>query len=312
MTQMPGSLPFDLTEIIAAKLAEGRRDNDHLLHASSHLVGSLRHAQLAVVGAPTTDSKFVSDVRMETGTMWHRMIQDALVSEGIPFMQEVNLTPWLPKGWGGTADLLFWVPGGGRDGKGGFCLRDVKTTKGEAIKFRLTEGASEEHVWQISMYYHGCVRMGLPMIRECGIYYLPMNDDYRSTEEIRPVEVVFEPLEWAVIREQSEFRNRRVEEYKKSLDFDWRTTVPSDLTKYVTDALEPKQDRVLKTSYSKRDQKWELKLVPHWSAQFCPYPDSLCDCSTAGVTKVGEWGPTGLYMPRAGFQAVPPPPFPGK
>lgn len=311
MTQMPGSLPFDLTEIIAAKLAEGRRDNDHLLHASSHLVGSLRHAQLATVGAPTIDSKFVSDVRMETGTMWHRAIQDALVKEGIPFMQEVNLTPWLPKGWGGTADLLFWVPNGGKDDKGGFVLRDVKTTKGEAIKFRLTEGASEEHVWQISMYYHGCVRMGLPMIRECGIYYLPMNDDYRSQDEVRPVEVVFEPLEWAVIRQQAEFRNKRVEEYQASLDFDWRTTAPSDVKKYVTPKLEPVQDRTLKASFSKRDQKWELKMVPHWSAQFCPYPDSLCDCSTAGVTKVGEWGPAGNYMSRAGYENISPPPFPG-
>jgi hypothetical protein len=43
-------LPFDLSEIVAEELAKGRRDNDGLLHASSHLVGPLRHAQLAVAG----------------------------------------------------------------------------------------------------------------------------------------------------------------------------------------------------------------------------------------------------------------------
>lgn len=310
---MRGSLPFDLTEIIAAELAEGRRENDGLLHASSHLIGSLRHAQLDVAGAPRVESQFVSDVRMETGTMWHRRIQQALVKEGIPFMQEVNLTPWMPKGWGGTADLLIWAPGAGAEGRGGFVLRDIKTTKGEAIKFRMSEGASEEHIWQISSYYHAAVRMGLPMIRECGIYYLPMNDTREKYDIVEPIEVVFEPLAWDVIRRQMEDRNRATEEYVASLPFapGEGPVFEDNLGLYLTRALAPVQERILKPYYSKRDAKWELKLSPHWSTMFCPFPDELCDCNTQGFTKVGEWSSNGVYLSRAGYENIKPPTFPG-
>lgn len=309
-------LPWDLTEIIGAELAEGRRENDGLLHASSHLIGSLRHAQLDVVGAPRVESEIVSNVRMWTGTMWHSFIMKTLVKAGIPFMQEVNLTPWMPKGWGGTADLLVWVPNGGKDGRGGFVLRDIKTTKGEAIKFRLLDGPSDEHIWQVSSYYHAAVRMGLPMIRECGIYYLPMNDTREKNDDVQPVELTFEPLPWAVLREQMESRTRRVEEYKSSLGAQASPpTTPGKtswaLPLYLTDALEPEQERVLRAFFNRRDNKWELKLVPHWSAGFCPFPDELCSCSSQGTTKVGEWTSDGHYIPRAGFD-VEPPPFPGR
>lgn len=308
---MDSVLPFDLTEIIGAELAEGRRENDGLLHASSHLIGSLRHAQLDVVGAPRVESEIVSNVRMWTGTMWHSFIMKTLVKAGIPFMQEVNLTPWMPKGWGGTADLLVWVPNGGKDGRGGFVLRDIKTTKGEAIKFRMQDGPSEEHIWQVSSYYHAAVRMGLPMIRECGIYYLPMNDTREKNDDVQPLELTFEPLSWSKIREQMEYRNRRAEEYVASFDrYVGGRGVAERLEGYLRPELAPEQERVLKSYYSRRDQKWELKLVPHWSAAFCPFPDELCACSDQGVTKVGEWSSDGQYIPRSGYD-VTPPPFPG-
>lgn len=313
---MVSSLPFDLTEVIAAELAEGRRVNDHLLHASSHLIGSLRHAQLDVVEAPRVESQFVSDVRLYTGTMWHRFIQETMVKAGVPFMQEVNLTPWMPKGWSGTADLLIWVPGGGAEGRGGFLLRDVKTIKGEGIRWKLQDGPSEEHIWQVSSYYHAAVRMGLPMIRECGIYYLPMNDTREKDEEIAPIEAIFEPLPWPVLRQQMEHRNRRAEEYKASLPASIleQPEATRPLMLYLTDALEPVQERVLKPVFSRRDKKWELKLVPHWSAAYCPFPDELCNCSSQGVTKVGEWTSDGHYIPRAGYDvpAAKVPPYPGR
>ena len=313
---MNSSLPFDLTEVIAAELAEGRRANDHLLHASSHLIGSLRHAQLDVVEAPRVESQIVSDVRLYTGTMWHRMIQDTLVKAGVPFMQEVNLTPWMPKGWGGTADLLFWVPGGGSEGRGGFLLRDVKTIKGEGLRWKIQDGPSEEHIWQTSSYYHACVRMGLPMIREVGIYYLPMNDTREKDDIIEPVELTFEPLPWPVLRQQMEHRNKRAEEYKKSLAFEPGAgpMFGKPLELYLTDALEPVQERVLKPVFSRRDSKWELKLMPHWSTAYCPFPEELCDCNTQGVTKVGEWTSDGHFIPRAGHDvpASKVPAYPGR
>lgn len=302
------SLPFDLSEIVAEELDNQRRPNDHLLHASSHLVGSLRHAQLAVAGAPTVDSPLVSTVRMHTGTMWHKWLQDRLVDLGIPFMQEVNLTPWLPKGWGGTADFLFFVP----DLKA-FKLEDLKTTKGEGMRFLQSGGAKEEHKWQTSLYWHGARRMGLPMVKEIGILYLPMNDTRDINETIEPLEINFEPIPWDEIHKVAKSRADAVTEYLDSLPFNPREvgegqTIHAGM--FLTDALAPVQERELKPYFNRRDDKWELKLIPHWSAAYCPYPSDLCNCRDEGTTKVGEWV-GGTYVPRQGYSNHTAPPYPG-
>ena len=67
-------------------------------------------------------------------------------------MAEVNLTPWMPTGWSGTADWLFWHPE-----YEGFVLGDLKTSKGEAIKWKERDGMSEEHLWQLSAYWHALI-----------------------------------------------------------------------------------------------------------------------------------------------------------
>jgi hypothetical protein len=305
------SLPFDLAEIVSEELAAARRPHDSLLHASSHLTGSLRHAELAVAGAPTIDSPLVSTIRMHTGTMWHKWLQDRLVDLGIPFMQEVNLTPWMPKGWGGTADFLFWIP----DAKA-FKIEDLKTTKGEGMRYLQSGGAKIEHKWQTSLYYHAARRMGLPMVKEVGILYLPMNDTRDINETIEPLEVNFEPISWDEIQPVAKDRAAAVKAYTDSLP-PIEPGKTYDLTYWVTDALAPVQDRELKPYFNRRDDKWELKLIPHWSAQFCPYPTELCSCREAGTTKVGEWA-GGIYVPRKGaddegrsFDSIQPPPYPG-
>lgn len=300
------SLPFDLAEIVAEELEADRRPHDKLLHASSHLIGSLRHAQLAVAGAPSIDSPLVGQIRMNTGTMWHKWLQDKLVGLGIPFMQEVNLTPWMPKGWGGTADFLFWVP----DAKG-FKLEDLKTTKGEGMRFLESGGAKIEHKWQTSIYWHAARRMGLPMIKEIGVLYLPMNDTRDMNETIMPLEVNFEPIPWDEIQPVAKDRAEAVKAYIDALPFKTeRQVAQADLSDWVIPELAPVQDRDLKPYFNRRDDKWELKLIPHWSAQFCPYPTELCDCREAGTTKVGEWA-GGIYVPRSGYESYPAPAYPG-
>ena len=57
-----------------------------------------------------------------TGTLWHGWAHEALVRTGMPFMQEVKLDRWLPEGWSGTADWVFW-----NADLGGFVLGDMKT-----------------------------------------------------------------------------------------------------------------------------------------------------------------------------------------
>lgn len=300
------TLPFDLAEIVAEELEAGRRPHDNLLHASSHLTGSVRHAQLAVAGAPTIDSPLVSMIRMHTGTMWHKWLQDRLVELGIPFMQEVNLTPWMPKGWGGTADFLFFVP----DVKA-FKLEDLKTTKGEGMRFIQSGGAKLEHKLQTSLYWHAARRMGLPLVKEIGVLYLPMNDTRDVNETIEPVEVNFEPIPWEEIQPVAKERAKAAKEYLDSLPPDNPAMLAGRLPEeWITPALAPVQERELRTYFNRRDDKWELKLIPHWSAAFCPFPTWLCDCREAGTTKVGEWV-GGEYVPRAGYESYKAPPYPG-
>jgi hypothetical protein len=67
-------------------------------------------------------------------------------------MQEVKLDRrWLPDGWSGTADWIFW-----NADLGGFVLGDLKTIKGDGITWIEKDGAKREHLWQLSAYWHAC------------------------------------------------------------------------------------------------------------------------------------------------------------
>jgi hypothetical protein len=58
---------------------------------------------------------------------------------------------------------------------------------------------------------------------------------------------------------------------------------------FLADALAPVQDRVQKISWNKKQGCFDNILIPHWSAEFCSFPDELCDCNTQGQTKIGEF-----------------------
>ena len=60
-----------------------------------------------------------------------------------------------------------------------------------------------------------------------------------------------------------------------------------------------------------------MKLVPHWSADYCPFPDELCDCRQQGTTKIGhwrfhetdhhpEWANELIYVSRKGYEEFEP------
>lgn len=271
---------IDFTQVIKDRLAEERRAEDGLLHPSSDLLGSLRHSQLRLAGAPTIVSQLVSDVRMQTGTLWHEFVGDALQKSGATVMREVNLGKWMPEGWDGTADFLEF------DGLEGACtLVDLKTTKGESLRYIKQDGAKEEHIWQVSAYWWACYEKGMPMIDAAMIYYLPMNDTSDKDEFIEPMEAWINPLPQDMVWGRMEERWAKTKAYLDSRNFqsihNWNDRP------WITDELEPVQPRVQKLSWSK--DHWDVKLVPHWSAQFCPYDNELCDCSEQGTTKIGEW-----------------------
>lgn len=289
-----------MTEVVREELNRQRRPNDGLLHASSHITGSLRHAQLDVAGAPRVESELISELRMMTGTFWHRWLADTLRNLGVPVMAEVNVTPWLPDGWGGTADLVIWNPE-----LKAFVLADLKTTKGEGMRYIERDGAKAEHVAQTSAYWYALKKMGIPLAKVIGVYYLPMNDTRNKDEAIEPALVDFDPLPAKALQLAMAERHKRTAEYVQSLPRMTNAAMNPPET-WVTDALEPVQQRQQRLYLDRKTDTWELKLVPHWSAQFCPFPDELCDCSSQGTTKIGMYDIDGAYYPRPGFEEIEP------
>lgn len=298
-------LPFDLTEILLAELRKGRRPNDGLLHASSHLTGSLRHAELDVVGAPKIESELLSEVTLYTGTMWHEAIHSALRAQGVPYMAEVALTPWMPLGWGGTADGLFLNPE-----LKAFVLADFKTIKGEGMRFIVRDGAKDDHIHQLSIYWWAAKKMlsGTAQIAKAvGVYYLPKNDTRNKDEVIEPVLADFEPLAWDELVQITKARADAVEAYKASLPKP--NPRPLEPDEYLTDELAPVQERIQQMFFDRKTGTYDVKLKPHWSTAYCPYPLELCDCNTQGETKIGMWsfeGDSWNYHPRTGYEHITP------
>lgn len=286
-------LPVDLTSLLRKRLAESRRPPDGKLHPSGDLLGSLRHAQLRLAGAPTIESQIVSDTRLMTGTMWHRFLGDMLVGSGAAYMQEVNVTPGLPEGWSGTADAVFWDPE-----CRGFVLGDFKTIKGEGMKWVLKDGAKEEHVWQLSAYWHALFDMGLPMVKGFAVWYLPQNNTTERDELIEPVLMECEPIPRDLVFGVMEDRWTACQEYLGEVTANINGGGPL----FLNDKLAPEMSRVQKLYWNGKQEVFDCKLVPHWSSQFCPYPTELCSCSEQGTTKIGHYTLGGRYEPRKGFE----------
>jgi hypothetical protein len=235
------------------------------------------------------------------GSLIHEDIHRILRKTGVPYMAEVNMTPWLPAGWGGTADAFVWNPE-----LKAFVLTDFKTSKGEAMRFVEQGGAKIEHVKQTSAYWHAAKKMGLPLVKKIGVYYLPKNNTKGG--DVEPLLIDFEPLPVRELGKDMRYRHGRVSEYINSIDPESVPPFTAHPEPYLwlTDALEPVQERQQKLYWDKYSDTWELKLVPHWSAAFCPFPHELCDCGSQGTTKIGFYDFDGTYYPRDGYEDIAP------
>lgn len=253
-----------------------------------------------MAGAPKVTSELLSEITLMTGTMWHEFIHDTLRRLGVPYMAEVNLNPWLPPGWGGTADAVIWHPE-----LKGFVLTDYKTQKGEGMRYIAKDGPKAEHKAQASAYWYALKKMGIPLVKKIGVYYLPKNGV--RGQEIEPILADFDPLPARALHKLMNERSGRVSDYIASLEpgnvEKWRNATLQD---WITDELAPPSEREQRVYYDRKNGIWELKLVPHWTAGFCPYPDELCSCSTQSTTKIGFYDLDGTYYARTGFEEIEP------
>lgn len=265
-------LPLDLVEVFQSAITEDRPSSGKL-HASSDLTGSLRHSQLRLADAPTNEREVVSEIRALHGELWHEWFHKTLEKTGYPFFHEVRLTDFLPEGWSGRADWVFWHPQ-----YKAFVLGDFKTSRGEAMYWIEKDGAKKEHVWQMSAYWHALVEMGLPMVKGFAILYWPMND-VAGSDVILPSVQECTPIPKEELYSEMSTRWKRCQEY----------LVVTTEQGLLNDYLAPPIEREQKLYWSKVSKAFEVKLVPHWLSRFCPYPDELCDCNLQGTTKIGQW-----------------------
>lgn len=281
-------LDFDPVAALRENLATERRPPDGLLHPSGDLIGSLRHAQLRAAGAPTIDSDVVSDTRMMIGTLTHSWLERTFRSA--PVMCEVKLDRWMPDGWTGTADAMFW-----NAERRAFVLLDYKTVKPEGIRYILKDGIKEEHLWQGSAYWWAAARMGIPLVNGFCVLYLPTQQLLARDGFVQPTLQEVTPLGREMVEGTMEERWVQTRRY---------LNLQPEKFGWINDWLAPVQEPVQKLSLNKslKTPVIDVKLAPHWSAAYCPFPDELCNCRFTPTMKVGHWESKGKdlieYVPR--------------
>jgi len=298
-----------ILDLLESALRKDDWGNDGLLHASTDLVGPLRHTMLRMAGAPELPESWASLVTLQIGKELHRWFEEELRLSRRPVMTEVSITDGLPKGWTGTADILLWSKK-----YRGFILYDLKTTKGEGIQYVERDGAKLEHTWQASAYYHALVEMGLPMVDRAGIIYLPKNEVDRANP-VEPTLAIVKPLPKEQMWKAMYDRQDAVDAYIKSHRIASTALFPDRPAGYpemfLTPQLAPPEPR--EQRMFKKGDLWEIKLIPHWTSMFCPYSPELCDCghdlTGNKTTKIGQFVKSDgawVYEPRKGYELVEP------
>lgn len=299
---MADLLSIDFSSVMATEFARTQRADDGKLHASS--AGSpLRHAQLEAAGAPKKPRSFGDEITLGIGTMIHEWLHDALRRQGVPYMAEVNLTPWMPPGWGGTADAVIWSPE-----YRAFVLVDFKSAKPESLRYRIQSGASEEHIRQTSIYFYSLKKMGLPIVKKIAVLYIPKGSTRNKDDVIEPLLVDFDPLPIRALATQMKNRKARVDEY---FDAVLAEGLPTKSEDWINDKLadpQPMEQRIYRDSASGANV---LKLVPNWSAAYCPFVEELCDCGTQKSFTIGRFDDLGGYKARKGYEEYEPVVTPG-
>lgn len=280
-------LPVDLPNLFLSAIHENQREPDGLLHCSTDLVSPLRMVQLRAVGAPTVDRPIAHEIRLMHGTIWHDWFHEIIEESGIKFLSEIPLNLYLPEGWGGTADWLFWNPE-----LEAWVLGDLKTTRGEALFFINRDGAKTEHLWQLSAYWHALEDAGIPLVKGFGILYWPMNDTNDAVEVVPTVQDCM-PVERDELHAHMAAVKASVDAYKVEYD---------KTGQYINKELAPMPEREQKYYWNKTQGVFDVKLVPSWYERYCDYDEDLCPRSK--TEKIGHYLVSGHYVARKGYETI--------
>lgn len=272
-------MPLDITGALRNALAGDAREPDHKLHASSHLTAPLRHVQLELSGAAEKPRSIADEITLMTGTQWHSYLNRLLFDLRLPVMMEVKLDAYMPEGWSGTADWIIWNPE-----YQAFLLSDLKTIRGAGLPWIISGGAKEAHMFQLSAYFWALKRMGLPLVDQFTILYLPK--DAVPGKDVQPTLVECKPIDEALILAHMANRKNEVDLYLAGME-----------------ALAPVPPREAKRIWNAKAKTLDLVLKPHWSSMYCRFID--CGCSEQSQEKIGHFvldGSEITYFPRKGYE----------
>lgn len=260
-------------------LDEGDREDDGLLHCSKHIWWPLRFSQLEMAGNPTSKSEFLDRINMLTGTLHHTFIEDWLKKQKDRWWEliasEVDLTPYLPNGWTGKADWVFY------DKEADHCiLGDLKTIKPEAVQY-LT-GIKEDHLAQLSCYDYGLRQAGYTMAPKLFVFYLPKNKVW--THKVVPQQPISEPI---INIEQTMIGIKEHVDGYISGGFGL-ASMPKPVYKY---------------SWNKAMSVFDVKQHPDWRELYtCPFDEALCPRTP--IKKVGHWTLDRKWHSRGGIPST--------
>lgn len=234
---------MNLVELLSSELQQHPRHTGYL-HCSTHLTDIDRHILMDYYEYPRKPTTYGDYTRVQTGTLWHDHLRGILDPTGD--MMEVPVTTGLPKGWTGTADLLWYDT-----------LVDIKTTTKDKMGYLSLPNSTpyEKYVWQISAYYHALENMGY-FLTEASILYIPIDG---GEFILKPVDILPKQMVWDRMLDVS------------SMIAEFEGVLPAH----------PGYNYTLKTVKSRKVH--ELYQVPPYYAAWCPFVDCPCGSMTKQI-----------------------------
>lgn len=258
---------FPMAQFIAERVMEDTKKPDGLLHPSTDLSGceiSMCHRH-----DPDIETKPKSQAamtRLLIGTLVHRWLEQQMTEsewDGIEFRCEVDMTPGLPMGWAGTADVLIGQFGDGVLSEPEFTLMDFKTIAGSGLGFIDLNVPKREQHYQVSAYFHAAEAMGYRMAPKVCIVHIPVSAaQYKEIES--PIEQWMTPLPRNVVFGEMKRRSQMLKRYLAG-----EKDLPQPMA------------RVQATRFNKRLNLTEHIEKDHWMTRFCDSP--LCRCGGGRV-----------------------------
>ena len=274
-------LTLDFTEQLAGFFKQNKREHDGLLHYSSALADNIRHVQLEFCNTPKKEEDFASLLRMNTGTLWHKWLDDNFVAKFDNVLTEVSIDEWAPEHWGGTLDMLLQVDGL-------WYLYDYKVVNPLSIPFVAKTGGKSDHKWQTSGYWYAAKEMLAkkgedlsPLIQVC---YIPAFTGGQGGNQ-QPFIAVFEPTDKDMFDKNMTARTNLALKYREEVNESGGGIIQDSLVDC--------------NMYEYKERKGKIVRVPHWRSKFCPYEGmkqdgvEVCGCAELSQKTLGptaQWG----------------------